>query len=82
MIEVIFQFLLFILSFLISYGLLKKVKIFHTTINLIISLVIAFYTLFISLYYIQDLIQILAISFLSLFSIFILALLLSLRKRE
>jgi hypothetical protein len=81
MIETIFQFLFFILSFLISYGFLRKVKIFSSTVNLIISLVIAFYVLFASFYYFENLIQVLAYSFLFLLLIFSFALLYLSRKK-
>ncbi|MEM5855683.1 MAG: hypothetical protein QW472_05215 [Candidatus Aenigmatarchaeota archaeon] len=82
MIETIFQFLLFILSFLISYGFLKKIKIFQSGVNLIISLTIAFYVLLTSLYYFENLIQVLAFLFISLFIIFSLALLYFARKTK
>lgn len=80
MIETIFQFLLFLLSFLLSYGFLRKVKIFQSSVNLIISFVIAFYVLFVSLYYFENLMQVLAFLFIFLLIAFSLALLYFSRK--
>jgi len=70
----IFQFLLFLLSFLISFAVLRKLKILPNRINPVIALIIAFYFLSASIYYSEDLIQILAYSVLFIFIAFILAL--------
>jgi hypothetical protein len=82
MIEIIFQFFLFLLSFLISYGFLKKTKIFPSTVSLIISFVIAFYVLFASIYYLENLIEVVAYSLLFLILVFSIALLYLSRKKE
>jgi hypothetical protein len=71
----IFQFLLFLLSFLLSFGFLRKTKIFPKTVDLIISIVIAFYMLFASIYYFEEIVWIFAGLFLLLLIIFALALL-------
>ncbi|MEM5853185.1 MAG: hypothetical protein QW228_02290 [Candidatus Aenigmatarchaeota archaeon] len=78
--EFVIQFLLFLLSFLVSYGFLRKVKIFNPSVNLIISLVIAFYVLFASTYYLENAILIIAYSFISLLLIFSVALLYRYKK--
>jgi hypothetical protein len=70
----IFQFLLFLLSFLVSFAALRKLKILPNRINPIIAIIIAFYFLSASIYYSEDLMQILAYSVLFLFISFILAL--------
>lgn len=62
MVEIIFQFLLFLLSFLISYGFLRKSKILPKTTNIIVSIIIAFYFLFASIFYGEDIIFIIALS--------------------
>lgn len=72
----IFSFLLFLLSFLISFALLRKLKILPNRINPIIAFIIAFYFLSASIYYSDDLIQILGYSVLFIFIAFILALVL------
>jgi len=83
MIEAIFSFLLFLFSFLISYAILIKIKIFPRATNIVISLVIAFYFLSASVFYKENLIQILGYSSLFIFFVFILALIyLSLRKEK
>ena len=79
----IFSFLLFILSFLVSFALLRKLKILPTRINPIIALIIAFYFLSASVYYSEDLMQILGYSILFLFMAFAVALIYSsLFKKE
>ena len=70
----IFSFLLFLLSFLISFAVLRKLKILPNRINPVIALIIAFYFLSASVYYSDDLIQILGYSVLFIFIAFILAL--------
>jgi hypothetical protein len=70
----IFEFLLFLLSFLISFAILRKLKILPNRINPIVAVIIAFYFLSASIYYSEDLIQILAYSVLFIFIAFILAL--------
>jgi hypothetical protein len=77
----ILQFLLFLLSFLISFGFLKKTKIFPKTVNFIISIVIAFYVLFASTYYAEEIIWILSSLFLFIIIIFTLALIYLARKK-
>lgn len=80
MFEMAFSFLLFLFSFLISYGLLMKVKIFPKTTNAIISVVIAFYFLSASVFYSENIIQLLAYSFLVLFVALIVISVLKARK--
>ena len=46
MIEIILPFLFFLLAFLLVFGSLNKLKIFHRSLNSIIAAVVAFYTLF------------------------------------
>lgn len=74
MAEMIFEFLLFLLSFLISFAVLKKLKILPNRINPLVAVIIAFYFLSASIYYSEDLIQLLAYSVLFIFIAFILAL--------
>lgn len=69
--ETIFNFLLFLLALLLSYGFLAKLKILPRTSNMIVSLVIAFYFLFIAVTSSQDFTQIFAFSVLILFVAFI-----------
>jgi uncharacterized protein YybS (DUF2232 family) len=79
----IFSFLLFLLSFLVSFALLRKLKILPARINPIIALIIAFYFLSASIYYSEDLMQILGYSILFLFIAFTIALVYSsLFKKE
>lgn len=73
MIETITYFLLFLLSFLISIALLRKLNIFPKGTNVIISVVIAFYFISASIYFSENLFQIIAYSLLILFVIFIVA---------
>jgi len=82
MINTIFQFLLFLLSFLLSFAILKKMKIFPARINPIIALIIAFYFLSASIYYSEDLMQILAYSVLFLFIVFAIGLVILSRREE
>jgi hypothetical protein len=77
----ILQFLLFLLSFLLFFGFLKKIKVFSNTINLIVSVVIAFYVLFASTYYTEEVIWIVSGLFLFIFIIFIFALIYLARKK-
>jgi len=70
MTDFIIQILLFLLSFLLTYGFLRKLKIFHQTTNLVVSLIIAFYFLFASVYYSEDMVQILGYSTLALIIVF------------
>jgi hypothetical protein len=77
----ILQFLLFLLSFLISFGFLKKTKIFSRTVNLIVSIVIAFYVLFASTYYAEKIIWIVSGLFLFILIIFTFALIYLSRKK-
>jgi|GEM_PF-3487182 hypothetical protein len=77
----ILQFLLFLLSFLISFGFLEKTKIFSRTVNIIVSIVIAFYVLFASTYYAEEIILIVGFLFLFILIIFILALIHLARKK-
>jgi hypothetical protein len=80
--EIIFSFLLFLLSFLLPFALLKKLKIFPQSTNTIISVVIAFYFLSASIFYREDLMQILGYSVLFLLIAFILALIFLGLKKE
>jgi membrane-bound acyltransferase YfiQ involved in biofilm formation len=59
---------------LVSFAALRKLKILPNRINPIIAIIIAFYFLSASIYYSEDLMQILAYSVLFLFISFILAL--------
>jgi len=70
MTDFIIQILLFLLSFLLTYGFLRKLKMFYQTTNLIVSLIIAFYFLFASIYYSEDMVQILGYSTLALIIVF------------
>lgn len=74
MIETVFQFLLFLLSFLISYGLLRKSKILPSATNVIIAFIIGLYFLFASVYYSENIIEIIAYSVFALLIFFILIL--------
>jgi len=67
MFETAFSFLLFLFSFLLTYALLLKIKIFSKRTSTIISIIIAFYFLSASVFYSQNLIQIFAYSLLVLF---------------
>jgi hypothetical protein len=71
MAETIFNFLLFILSFLLSYAFLRKSKIFPNSVNVILGIIIAFYVIFASIYYQEDLMQLVAYSLLFLFGAFV-----------
>jgi hypothetical protein len=71
---VIFSFLLFLLSFLLSYALLRKIKIFPASVNIIIAVVISFYFLFGSIYYSENLMQLIAYSTLALLMAFVIVL--------
>jgi len=83
MTDMIFSFLLFLLSFLISFAVLRKLKILPNRINPIIAVIIAFYFLSASIYYSEDLMQILGYSVLFLFVAFAIALIYSsLFKKE
>jgi len=81
-IETVFQSLLFLLSFLITYGLLRKTKILPNTTNLIVALVIALYFLLASVYYSENIIEILALSTFALIVVFALLLVYSGSKKE
>lgn len=67
----IFDFLLFLLSFLLSYAFLVKTKILPGKTSAVIAFVIAFYSLSASVFYSENIVQILAYSLLILFIIFI-----------
>ena len=82
MIETIFGVLLFAFSFLISYGLLRKIKIFPSNVNTIVSLVIAFYFIYASLYFKENIIQVFAYSLLFLFVAFVVILVILGLKKE
>jgi len=67
MVEAFVQYLLFLLAFLISYALLRKMKIFPTKINAIISLIIGFYFLSVVIFFPEDITRLLAYLVLALF---------------
>jgi len=69
MIEIILALSFSLLSFLLSYGLLNKAKIFERSVNLIISVVISIFVLSVFYYYYSQIILI--FSFLILLSLLI-----------
>jgi ABC-type microcin C transport system permease subunit YejE len=75
MLETILHFLIFLLAFSLSYALLLKAKIFSGAINLAISLVIGFYSLFVFLSFkeISKIFAYLSIFFLLVFLLSLLA---------
>lgn len=82
MAEPIIQFLLFLLSFLMPYALLRKTRVFPQAVNLIISVAIAFYFLYASIYFYENIIEVLAYSVLALFAVFTVALIWFGMKKE
>jgi hypothetical protein len=74
MINFIFQFLLFLLSFLISYAFLRKLKILPSTTNVIVAFIIALYFLSVVVFNPENIVEIIAYSVLFLFIAFILLL--------
>lgn len=78
MFEVVLQFLIFILTFLVFYGFLRKTKLFgeprrNVVVNSIISAIIAFYVLSASLVFGQDLMKIVSGLLIVLLLIFVAA---------
>lgn len=79
MLEDIIILLFSILTFLIVYGLLNRLKFFGKTVNLTISITISMFLL-LSLYYYQQIVLTFSLSILFLFLLFILATILKFRK--
>lgn len=60
MIELLFQFLFFLLSFLLVFGMLNKLRIFNKNLNVVIAFVVAFYVLSASFIFAEDIQKVLA----------------------
>jgi uncharacterized membrane protein len=60
MFELVFQLLLFLLSFLLVFGTLNKLRIFNRNLNAVIALVVAFYVISASFLFTEDVQKILA----------------------
>jgi ABC-type transport system involved in cytochrome c biogenesis permease subunit len=70
MIEVILAFSFSILSFLIVYGLLNKIRIFERSINTIISAIVALFVLFTFYYYTSQFLVLFSLLSLFIFILF------------
>jgi len=60
MLELLFQFLFFVLSFLLVFGMLNKLRIFNRNLNAVIAFVIAFYVISVSFIFAEDVQKVLA----------------------
>lgn len=74
MFELTIQLLVFLLSFVVFYALLKKLEIFSVTINAILSFVFSLYVVYFAIKFPANIAKVISFALLILFALFVVSL--------
>lgn len=70
MFELTTQLLIFLLSFVVFYALLRKLKMFSITVNAILSFVFSLYVVYLAIEFPTDITKVISYGLLTLFAFF------------